>query len=234
MGAILVFDLNRCKSGILGIVAYNLFSAYTFQILAFTKENWMLTNTTNIYFVRHALPDYSWADDAMMPLTQVGRDNSLAVLDVLKDISFDFCISSPYKRTLQTIEPLVSEKKLKVHTDERLKERVRGDIGENGNLLLKKRWENFDFHEKNGESMNSLQQRNMKVLSKILEQHQGETILFSTHGAALSAMLNHFDNEFGYSDFIRLQCFTPYVLKISFDENNKIVDKKEVLIIDKK
>ncbi|MDN7145724.1 histidine phosphatase family protein [Liquorilactobacillus mali] len=194
----------------------------------------MLTNITNIYFVRHALPDYSWADDAMMPLTQVGKDDSLVVLDSLKNLSFDFCISSPYKRTLQTIEPLVYEKKLKVHIDERLKERVRGDIGENGDVLLKKRWGNFDFHEENGESMNSLQQRNMEVLSRILEQHRGETILFSTHGAALSSMLNHFDNEFGYLDFIRLQCFTPYVLKISFDKNNKIVDKEEILIIDKK
>ncbi|WP_275452189.1 histidine phosphatase family protein [Oenococcus oeni] len=80
----------------------------------------------SIYFVRHALPDYSFDDDATMPLTSEGKRDSLKVLDKLNDVHFDFCLSSPYKRTIETILPLVKQLNLDLHTDPRLKERIRG------------------------------------------------------------------------------------------------------------
>ncbi|CAM3113632.1 histidine phosphatase family protein [Leuconostoc rapi] len=188
---------------------------------------------THIYFVRHALPDYSWLDDRHMPLTTEGEADALKVMHVLKDVNFDFCISSPYKRTRQTIAPVVRESNLIVHVDERLKERVRGILGNSGTELQIRRWNNFDFHEKDGESMTSLQQRNMAALLEVLNYHSGENILFSTHGAALSAILNFYDPSFTYKDFKRIEKFTPYILRLTFDNANQIVAKKELLIIDK-
>ncbi|MHA5130006.1 phosphoglycerate mutase family protein [Oenococcus oeni] len=41
---------------------------------------------------------------------------------------FDFCLSSPYKRTIETILPLVKQLNLDLHTDPRLKERIRGKL----------------------------------------------------------------------------------------------------------
>ena len=187
----------------------------------------------SIYFVRHALPDYSFDDDATMPLTAEGKRDSLKVLNKLNNAHFDFCLSSPYKRTIETILPLVKQLNLDLHTDPRLKERIRGEVNDNYQELLKKRWDNFDFHEENGESMNSLQQRNIAVLFEILSKHKNENILFSTHGAALSSILNYFNPNFGYLDFVRIQNFTPYILKIDFNEQNKIIGQKELLIISK-
>ncbi|MFT8324017.1 MAG: histidine phosphatase family protein [Lentilactobacillus hilgardii] len=193
----------------------------------------MQMTSTNIYFVRHALPDYSWTNDEIMPLTKTGENDSIEVLNVLKNIKFDFCISSPYKRTLQTIEPLALYKKLAIHTDKRLKERLRGEVGSNEAGLLKQRWQDFSFHENDGESMDSLQKRNVAALREILTSHRNENILFATHGAALSSILNYLNPNFGYLDFIRLQCFTPYVLKVSFNQNNQVLHKEEILIMDK-
>ncbi|WP_239650401.1 hypothetical protein [Oenococcus oeni] len=46
----------------------------------------------SIYFVRHALPDYSFDDDATMPLTAEGKRDSLKVLNKLNNVHFDFWI----------------------------------------------------------------------------------------------------------------------------------------------
>lgn len=81
--------------------------------------------------------------------------------------------------------------------------------------------------------MNSLQKRNISALTDILSQHIGQTILFSTHGAALSAIPNFYDDKFGYQNFKRLEMFTPYILKVTFGTNQKVIAQNEVLVIDK-
>lgn len=78
---------------------------------------------TTIYFVRHALPDYSSPEDKGMPLTEEGRVDSLLLAEKLSNLEFDYVISSPYQRTLDTIKPLVDKLNLKIETDERLGER---------------------------------------------------------------------------------------------------------------
>ncbi|HCU41897.1 MAG TPA: histidine phosphatase family protein [Leuconostoc pseudomesenteroides] len=193
----------------------------------------MSEELTTVYFVQHARPDYSWEDDRSMPLTVEGEADAVVVAEVLKDVSFDFCISSPYMRTRQRIKPICDQKKLTLKIDERLKERVRGELGNQGDELQRQRWLDFDFHEPLGESMNSLQKRNISALTDILSQHIGQTILFSTHGAALSAILNFYDDKFGYQNFKRLEMFTPYILKVTFGTNQKVIAQNEVLVIDK-
>lgn len=189
--------------------------------------------TTTIYFVRHALPDYSSPEDRGMPLTEEGKLDSFSVAEKLSNIEFDYVISSPYQRTLDTIKPLVDKLNLKIETDERLGERKRGSFSDNTPDMVKKRWADFDFHEVRGESMNSLQLRNMEALKDILANHQDQTILVSTHGAALSSILNYYDSAFDYEDFNRIRCFTPYILRAEFDESMNLVAKEEIWWIDK-
>lgn len=193
----------------------------------------MSEEKTTVYFVRHARPDYSCEDDRNMPLTAEGKADAVIVAEVLKNVSFDMCISSPYVRTQQTIKPTCDQKKLTLRTDERLKERVRGKLGNQGDELQRRRWLDFDFREPQGESMNSLQKRNISALTNILSRYTGQTILFSTHGAALSAILNFYDDTFGYQNFKRLEMFTPYILKVTFGMNQNLIDQSEILIIDK-
>ncbi|WP_365718734.1 histidine phosphatase family protein [Ruminococcus sp.] len=59
---------------------------------------------TNIYFVRHAQPDHSYADAALRPLTEEGMRDTIRVVEAMKDIHLDYAISSPYKRSYDTIK----------------------------------------------------------------------------------------------------------------------------------
>lgn len=52
-----------------------------------------------VYFVRHAQPEFSWADDKTRPLTNEGIADSEKVCEALKDVKLTYAISSPYKRS---------------------------------------------------------------------------------------------------------------------------------------
>lgn len=74
-----------------------------------------------------------------MPLTAEGKADAVIVAEVFKNVSFDMCISSPYVRTQATIKPTCDQKKLTLRTDESLKERVRGKLGNQGDELQRRR-----------------------------------------------------------------------------------------------
>lgn len=59
---------------------------------------------TTIYFVRHAQPDYDWKDDITRPLTKEGLQDSKMVTEFLRNIKIDCFISSPCKRSIDTIK----------------------------------------------------------------------------------------------------------------------------------
>ncbi|MCM1171184.1 MAG: histidine phosphatase family protein [Clostridium sp.] len=182
---------------------------------------------TTIYFVRHAQPDYQWVDDRTRPLTNEGKQDAEIVLDFLRDKEIDVFYSSPYKRSYDTIAATAAFYGKEIITDERLRERKSGDGGNMfANGLLKKRWENHDFHEKDGESINMVQKRNMEALGDILAANADKRIVIGTHGTALSSILNFYNAEFGVKDFLRIVDWMPYVIELIF-EGNKLLSIEE-------
>ena len=115
---------------------------------------------TKIYFVRHAEPIHSWKEDQTRPLTEEGRMDSKQVITAFKDVSLDYCVSSPYQRCIDTIKECANNHHLTIHTDVRFRERVNGSI--NTKEMIKKRWSDFDYHEENGESLRMVQERNIE------------------------------------------------------------------------
>ena len=97
---------------------------------------------TTIYFVRHCKPDSSWQDDRTRPLTQEGVEDSFEVARILKDKKIDLFISSPYKRSFDSIKPAAELYVAKIQTDERLRERKAGSNG-NNHEMFQKRWSDF-------------------------------------------------------------------------------------------
>lgn len=186
---------------------------------------------TGLYFVRHAEPDHYWEDDRTRPLTAEGMADSNAVTEFFRDISVDSFISSPYKRSYDTIKGSAAEKGILIITDERLRERKNGN-GSNAFGMFQKRWSDFDFHEEGGESLNMVRIRNIEAVFEILNKHNGETVVIGTHGTALSTIQNYFNPLFGCDDFLRMIDFMPYILRMDF-EDTKLVGKEELLIIKK-
>lgn len=187
---------------------------------------------TSIYFVRHAQPLYTWEDDRTRPLSEEGKKDAEKVYEIMLDTPIHYAVSSPYQRSMVTIWTCAQSHHLAIVTDERLRERVSGK-GENATMdLIRRRWADFDYHERGGESLRMVQERNMDAVRELLENHPEENILVGTHGTALSTILNYYDPEYQFDDFLRIIDFTPYIIRLDF-EGAKCVGKEEILIIKK-
>ena len=186
---------------------------------------------TNIYFVRHALPDHSCRDAALRPLTDEGMRDTAEVVRAMKDIHLDYAVSSPYKRSYDTIKGAADDHGLKIELDDRLHERISGENG-NNREMFQRRWSDFSFCEEGGESLGSVTERNMAAVHDMLRAHEGENIMVGTHGTALSTILNYYDSTFGVEGFLRIINYMPYIIRLVF-EGMKLVDKEEILIVDK-
>ncbi len=186
---------------------------------------------TEIYFVRHAQPDYSWENDRTRPLSREGYDDIQKVCNILSDVKLDIAISSPYKRSIDTIAKCAEMHNLKIKTDERLCERKKGA---NGNVygMFQKRWADFSFSEPGGECLALVQKRNIEAVLDILNNYENKKILVGTHGTALSTILNYFDSTYKCDGFLRMIDFMPYIVRMIFD-GAKYISHREILIVKK-
>jgi 2,3-bisphosphoglycerate-dependent phosphoglycerate mutase len=187
---------------------------------------------TKVYFVRHAQPVHSYADDRTRPLTEEGIVDSKLVLQTLKDKNIEVFYCSPYKRSLDTIRESADYYEMNIQTDERLREREAG-VGGSVHGMYQKRWANHNFHEDGGESIGMVQKRNIEALKTILKENEGKNIVIGTHGTALSSIINYYLPEFGCDDFLRIIDWMPYIVEIDF-EGQKLISIHEHAHIEKK
>ena len=186
---------------------------------------------TSMFFVRHARPNYSWEDDRTRPLSAEGIADCQYVCNTLQNISLDYAISSPYIRSIKTIEKCAILHNLEIYFDERYREREKGKNG-NNKEMFQKRWADFNFHEDGGESLLMVQQRNIEALTELLTTHQGQNILLGTHGTLLTTILNYYDNSYNCDDFLRIIDYMPYIIRLDFEGLN-CINKEELLIVKK-
>ena len=186
---------------------------------------------TTVIFVRHAQSLHPWEDDRTRPLTDEGLSDRAVVLDTLKDRRIDAFLSSPYKRSVDTIRPAADFFCMDIITDERFRERKSGEYL-NGTDGLFQRWKNFDWAEEGGESLGSTQKRNISALFDALDRYAGKTIVIGTHGTALSTILNYYDRSFGVDDFLRIVDWMPYIVELTFS-GHELAGKKELAHVHK-
>lgn len=184
---------------------------------------------TSVFFVRHAQPVVTHEDDRTRPLTPLGLQDSERVTEALADKRIERIYASPYQRSMDTVRHFADAARMEIHTDERLREREAGAFDHS---YLAMRWADFDFHEEGGESLRSVQERNMQALEEILGRHPGGRIAIATHGTALSTILNRYDPAFGHDDFVRILNYLPYVLQVDFAQG-RIVSRREWLILER-
>ncbi len=186
----------------------------------------------HLYFVRHAEPDFSREDDRTRPLSSAGSADCSMVTSALHGIPINRFISSPYKRSVDTIRSSAEDHALGIATDERLRERERGNLP-NSWEIIKKRWNDFAYHEDGGESLDMVQQRNAEaVLELLLNDNPLENIVIGTHGTALGTILNYFDPSCGFEEFKRIIDFMPYIVRLDF-EGQKYIGKEDILVVAK-
>lgn len=170
-----------------------------------------------IYFVRHAKPDFNIEDELLRPLSEEGINDSKKVTEFLKDKNITKIYSSPYKRSVDTIKDFATLTNKDIELVEEFRERkVSNNWIEDFNAFAEKQWNDFNFNLEEGENLNEVQERNIRALSKLLNENDNENILIGTHGTALSTIINYYDNTFNYQDFNRIKNVMPLIVIISF------------------
>lgn len=186
---------------------------------------------TKVYFVRHAEPDRNIHNDRTRPLTDEGLRDSLEVTNVLKNKGIDFMMSSPYKRSIDTISDLAKTLEMEIHTDENFRERNAGGWhGERFFDYIQKQWADFNYHIKDGECLNEVRLRNINALKKVLLEHKNQNIVIATHGTALSTILNYFYPQFCFECFKKIIDFMPFIIRLDFDGDKCIGSQVELVI----
>lgn len=171
---------------------------------------------TRVFFVRHAQSDLRSGTDRDRGLTAEALEDRKIVLDFLRDKQVDVFYCSPYRRSLDTIRETADFYGEPILTDERLREREAAPGG-NNRKMFRKRWADFDWHEPGGESLRSVQERNVAALTEILEQNRDKTVVIGTHGTALSTILNYYDAGYNCDAFLRIIDWMPFVVELDFD-----------------
>jgi len=182
---------------------------------------------TNLYFIRHAKSDERIRDDEIRPLTESGLLAAQKISRWFEDIKIDKIMASPYKRVLQTLEPLSKKLMIEIETEYDLRERKNSKWFEDKNEhidYIRNIWTDHNYKIENEESIYELKKRNMAVINRIIKTHDYMNIVIGTHGMALCSILNNYLN-FGFEYFIKIWDKMPYLFILEIEDG--IINKWE-------
>ncbi len=163
-----------------------------------------------LYVIRHGRTP--WNEKGLMQgwvnikLSETGKKEAKDIREKLKDISFDICISSPLKRTLETAN-IVINGKCKIITDELLIERNLGEF-EGKKYAEYEKLKFWDYKLNNDsygvEPVKDILKRTSSFLNNLKEKKY-KTVLIVSHAATIRA-INY--NIIGYdsnTDFLEFK-----------------------------
>ena len=178
-----------------------------------------------LYIIRHGETDYNvqkrlqgWIDE---PLNENGRKIARLTGEGMQDIHFDLVISSPLNRALETARLVVNDPSVPVLTDRRIIELGNGiwegktpeEIEALGGAQEYAKIRKDPMHyvgPQGGESVRQVLERTADFLQEVIHRadYQDKTILISTHGGAMRALLNPFyeDREDFWHGQVPLNC----------------------------
>ena len=172
---------------------------------------------TNVYFIRHAEPNYENHDDLSRELSPKGLQSSKELVNSFAGIQIDAFYSSPYLRAVDTIKPLADSRGRSIHLIPDFRERKITDHWiEDFTGFTERQWADFHYHLPGGESLSMVQERNIRALEDLLQAHPNQTILIGTHGTALSTIINYYKPNFQLADFHRIKGVFPWIVEGEF------------------
>lgn len=169
-----------------------------------------------IFLIRHCEAE---GQPPEAPLTDKGFKQALELSKFLSNIEIDRIISSPYKRAIDSIQPLAKNIGVEVETDRRLTERIlsthpMSDWFEK----LRITFEDSELTYDGGESSREATDRIVEVVEEIFTSNVENTLIV-THGNLMSLLLTHFNSSFGFEEWKSLSNPDVFLIKA---ENNQI------------
>lgn len=173
---------------------------------------------TQIYFVRHAEPNYRNHNDAERELSPRGAADCRLVTEFLLHKEITAVLSSPYRRAIDTVRPFAEHVRLPIEHVQDFRER-RVDDGwiEDFDSFSRRQWADFDYRLDGGESLREVQLRNVAALECVLRERPGQRVVIGGHGTAISTVLNHYDPTFGHAQFEAIRRVMPWIVRLDFD-----------------
>nr|WP_141431787.1 histidine phosphatase family protein [Bacillus sp. 03113] len=163
-----------------------------------------------IYIIRHCEAE---GQPSEAQLTDIGLKQAIDLSGFFSDIKIDRIISSPYKRAIQSIQPLAKRLNVEIEVDRQLTERILSTK----NLpdwfeKLRATFEDTKLKFEGGESSQEAMKRIVKVVEKVFNSDIENTIIV-THGNLLSLLLNYINKDFGFDDWQNLSNPDVFLLK---------------------
>ena len=159
-----------------------------------------------VYLIRHGETDFNkqrkLQGQCDIELNEYGRKLARMTAQGLKDVAFDVVYTSPLKRAKETAQIIIGERKTSVIEEPRIQEISFGDYeglccqGENFNIPDKSFRNFFDLPAEynvppNGEAFEEIIKRTGEFWRELIQKEElaDKTVLVSTHGCALKAIL---------------------------------------------
>lgn len=159
-----------------------------------------------LYIMRHGETDWNkerrLQGQSDIELNDYGRELAYKTRDGLKEVPFDFVITSPLKRARETAEIVKGERDIPIIEDARIKEMSFGAYeglrckGENCDIpkeIMKAFFEEPENYQapQDGEDFETFCRRIKDFLQELYEkeEYQDSTILITVHGAVIRAVL---------------------------------------------
>ncbi|MFX0563385.1 histidine phosphatase family protein [Bacillus pumilus] len=162
------------------------------------------------YIVRHCQAN-GQSEDASLTPQGIAQSHELA--QFFSGIHLNQIISSPYKRAIQTTEPLAHVKQLEIQIDQRLSERVLSSKPmDDWYEKLKLSFSDLHMTCEGGESSQEAMNRIVEALYEQINLGKDHT-LFATHGNIMSLLLKHADPTIGIKEWDQLSNPDVYVLQ---------------------
>nr|WP_040203630.1 histidine phosphatase family protein [Neobacillus jeddahensis] len=169
-----------------------------------------------IYLIRHCEADGQLPE---AQLTDTGIKQALDLSEFFSEIKIDRIISSPYKRAIESIQPLAKKLNVQIEIDSNLTERVLSTTNfPDWFEKLRATFADIELKFEGGESSKEAMERIVEVVEEVFSSNNKNTIIV-THGNLLSLLLKHFNKDFGFTDWRNLRNPDVFLLK---NESNKV------------
>lgn len=174
-----------------------------------------------IYLIRHCEAE---GQPAEAQLTEQGRNQAFQLAEFFSNLKIDRIISSPFKRAIQSIQPLARQINAEIEINNQLSERVLStDDLPDWFEKLRATFDEMELKFKGGESSKEAMNRIVEVVDDVFHSEANNTIIV-THGNLMALLLKHFNDEFGFDEWRNLS--NPDVFLLSYESN--IVTVKRV------
>ncbi|WP_202079093.1 histidine phosphatase family protein [Caldalkalibacillus salinus] len=177
-----------------------------------------------IYLVRHCK---ATGQAPTASLTEEGQLQAEHLANFFTDNlnPIDFILSSTYARSKETIYPLAQKIKLKIHTDDRLSERILSSEDRvDWKDKLRESFVDLDMKLPGGESSREAMNRGIAVINEMINGSR-ENVIIITHGNLMSLMLKYFDDSYGFEEWKKLTNPDVYELTIPEKRENLKINR---------